>query len=113
MAGRGVFALVRSLILAQPFIHPIGRRTTLLPPTASDPGTSAICHGISLSPRRPGPVRRGIALITAAVFAVLPPLQTVSAADDGQRAGASQGAPAAGQRRPVADAPPHPAGSAA
>jgi RHS repeat-associated protein len=91
MAARGVSAFVRGFILAQAFRHRIGARATLPPPAASDPVKSLISHGLTLSPRRPGPVRRAVALVTAAVFAVLPSLQTVSAADDGQRSSVNQG----------------------
>jgi RHS repeat-associated protein len=109
MVGRGVFVLVRSLILAQAVSHPIGRRATLPPPAASDPGKSTICHGFSLSPRRPGPVRRAVALVTAAAFVVLPPLQTVSVAvaQDGQHPAVGQGQKVAeGARRQLANVDP-------
>jgi RHS repeat-associated protein len=107
MVGRGAFVLARSFILAQAFSHPIDRRTTLPPPTASDPGKSPLSHGFSLSPRRPGPVRRAVALVTAAAFVVLPPLQTipVAVAQDGQHPGVGQKV-AQGARRQLANVDP-------
>jgi RHS repeat-associated protein len=106
MAGRGVSAFVRSFILAQAFSYPIGRRAAL-PLTASDPGKSQLCHSFSLSPRRPGPMRRAVALVTAAAFVVLPPLQSVpvAVAQDGLHLGVGQKV-AQGARRQLANVDP-------
>src|SRR5262245_59151187 len=107
MAGRGVFVLVRSFILAQAFSYPFGRRAALPPPTAPAPSKSLLSHRSSLSPRRPVPVRRAVALVTAAAFVVLPPLQTVpvAVAQDGQHPGVGQKV-AQGARRQLANVDP-------
>src|SRR5262245_20219688 len=99
MAGRGLFVRVRSIVLAHAFSHRVLSHALAPTPAQPDPDNPLIGRGFSLSPRRPGPVRRAVALLTAAVFALLPPLQTVSAADDGQRPAARQSAGQSGVER--------------